>query len=91
MYRTVYNTNFNIVCTPTAALIKTHFEGLRAFLLFLLPLAVMKQLCNIFLANILKHFRNKYACKLQQRITIMVQCSAVLKKDLNSAFWINSL
>ncbi len=33
-----------LYCIPAAAIIKTHFECLRAFLLFLLPVAVVEQL-----------------------------------------------
>ncbi len=33
-----------LYCIPAAVLIKTHFECLRAFLLFLISFAVMEQL-----------------------------------------------
>ncbi len=63
-----YNTHFKIVlyCILAAAIIKTHFECLRAFLLFLHPVAAVEQLWSIVLLNHLKHFRNKYVCKLHE-------------------------
>ncbi len=47
-------------CIPAAAITKTPFEYLCAFLLFLLTVAVVEQLWCIVLLNIFQHFRNIY-------------------------------
>ncbi len=56
-YISIYNTHFKIVF-HSAAIIKTHFERLCAFLLFLLPVAVVEQLWSIVLLITVQHFRN---------------------------------
>ncbi len=75
--------------TACCCLIKTHFKCLHAFLLFLLPVAVVEQFWSIVLLNTFQHFRNKYVCKLHRSTTVTVRCSGVLKKGLNTEFWID--